>query len=64
LHRRALGIFLGARPAGNNLSACHELIAERVIAVGVSVDGLPNLARGWDSVTHSLEHLRCERKIE
>jgi hypothetical protein len=37
LRRRGLGIFPGGA-TGNNLSACHELIAERVIAVGMSVD--------------------------
>jgi hypothetical protein len=59
--RRCFDKFFRASAAGDDLSAFDQLIPEHVIAVGVGVDELADIARGRHRVAHGFEHLRGQR---
>ena len=59
-----LGDLLGAGPAGEDASAGHQLVAERVVAIGVRVDQRSDRAGGGDRCTEGVEHFAGVREIE
>ena len=62
--RRRPGISVRTSSGSDDLGALYELIAEHVVAVGMGVDELVDVARGRNGVAHRLEHLRGKRQVE
>jgi hypothetical protein len=62
--RCGFGIFLGAGATLDDLSSFDELIAERVITIGMGIHELADVAGRRHRIAHCFQHRRGERKIE